>query len=126
MGKLCVCGHEVADYDVVCAKCGSALKDARSLNSPQNSADSAKPSGDTNRYVILGLILGATLGYLLRPSILLIGQLPFGVVITRGATLQGLDIVFKATAEASFNYVFIGLIAGGIIGYLVSVRRMPG
>ena len=34
--------------------------------------------------MIIGLILGTILGFLLRPSVPLIGQLPFGVVVTRG------------------------------------------
>jgi len=36
---------------------------------------------------ILGGIVGAVLGFLLRPAAPLIGQLPIGVVLTRGAFL---------------------------------------
>jgi len=53
---------------------------------------------------VLGGILGAFLGFLLRPSLPLLGQLPLGVVITRGEFLHGFDALFKPMAEQSFNY----------------------
>ena len=38
--------------------------------------------------LILGVFIGGLVGFLLRPSANLVGQLPFGVVITRGAALS--------------------------------------
>ncbi|MGO9239607.1 MAG: hypothetical protein ACLQBJ_02265 [Bryobacteraceae bacterium] len=69
---------------------------------------------------ILGGIVGAVLGFLLRPSLPLIGQLPLGVVITRGEYLTGLDVLFKSTAEQSFNYMLFGAILGAVLLGLVS------
>jgi hypothetical protein len=64
---------------------------------------------------IIGVFLGGIVGFLLRPSANLVGQLPFGVVITRGATLTDLDVLFRGTAELSFNYMMIGAIIGAVV-----------
>lgn len=76
---------------------------------------------------ILGVFISGFVGFLLRPSANLVGQLPFGVVITRGATLSGVDELFRGTAEISFNYMLAGAILGVIIfialGILLDTRR---
>lgn len=64
---------------------------------------------------ILGAFLGGLVGFLLRPSLPLIGQLPFKTVITRGSNLTGLDVLLKSTAEQSFNYMVIGVIVGAVL-----------
>jgi len=64
---------------------------------------------------IIGVFLGGIVGFLLRPSANLVGQLPFGVVVTRGATLTDLDVLFRGTAELSFNYMMVGAIIGAVI-----------
>jgi hypothetical protein len=74
--------------------------------------------------IFLGVFLGALLGFLLRPSVPLIGQLPFEVVINGGSNLTGLDTILKPAAEESFNYLMAGVFIGGIGGALVrSIRR---
>jgi hypothetical protein len=74
----------------------------------------------------IGMILGALVGFLLRPSVPLIRQLPFGVVITRGANLNGLDIVLRSTAEQSFNYMLIGaIVVGAVLGAWGGTTRKP-
>jgi Short C-terminal domain/Double zinc ribbon len=86
-------------------------------------------------FTILGLILGALLGYLLRPSIPLIGkQLDFETVISQGTNLKGMDQILVPLAETSFNYLLFGSIIGAIVGlasaYLLSknknTNRMQG
>jgi multisubunit Na+/H+ antiporter MnhE subunit len=78
------------------------------------------------RGVVLGAILGAIVGFLLRPSVPLVGQLPFPVVITRGANLSGLDIILRSVAEQSFNYMMVGAIVGAIVlAAWVSMTRKP-
>jgi hypothetical protein len=78
------------------------------------------------RGVVLGAILGAIVGFLLRPSVPLVGQLPFPVVITRGANLSGLDIILRSVAKQSFNYMMVGAIVGAIVlGAWVSMTRKP-
>jgi len=70
-------------------------------------------TGSGNASVIgLGALLGGLVGFLLRPSVPLIGQLPFLVVISRGSGLRGLDALLRATAEQSYNY----MVAGGVLG----------
>ena len=64
-----------------------------------------------------GFLVGALIGYIYRPPAFLIGQLPFKHGISRGTTLQGIDQVYIAVAEKSFNY----LLAGGIIGAILGI-----
>jgi len=63
---------------------------------------------------VLGGVVGAVIGFLMRPSVPLLGQLPLGVVLTRGMTLNGFDVLLRSTAEESFNYVVIGAILGAV------------
>jgi len=60
-------------------------------------------------------VLGTFLGFFFRPSVPLVGQLPLGVVLTRGATLNGLDILLRSTAEQSFNYLLVGGVVGAVL-----------
>ena len=52
-------------------------------------------------FAMLGAVLGAVLGFLFRPSVPFVGQLPLDVVLTRGASLNGVDLVLGSTAEQS-------------------------
>jgi hypothetical protein len=73
---------------------------------------------------IVGLITGGLLGFLYRPSALIIGQLPFSTVITRGANLKGVEQVLIPMAQSSFNHmVTIAIISAAIgitLGLLLS------
>lgn len=71
---------------------------------------------------VIGIILGASIGYFYRPPALFIGQLPFDVVITRGGILKGIDQIYLDVARTSFNYLFIGGIVGGILGAIVGIK----
>lgn len=62
----------------------------------------------------LGVLIGAFVGFLMRPNVPLVGQLPFGVVLTRGSYLTGVDVLVRSSAEQSFNYMLIGAIIGAI------------
>jgi hypothetical protein len=55
----------------------------------------------------------------LRPSVPIIGQLPFEHVITAGANLSGLDVLMKGYAQTSFNYLLVGLLVGACAGWVV-------
>ena len=76
---------------------------------------------------VLGLLGGALLGFLMRPSNMLIGQLPFGTVITRGANLKGMDELLVPLAQTSFNYLLVGAllgaVAGMLLGHLLASKR---
>ena len=74
----------------------------------------------------LGAVIGGLLGFLLRPSAPFIGPLPFETVITRGANLTGLDILLRGTAETSFNYMCVGLLIGGIVGWVIKRQSSKG
>jgi hypothetical protein len=81
------------------------------------------PAEQTRRhwtFAIAGFLVGALLGFLLRPSVPLVGQLPFTVVITRGSNLQGLDRVLVSTACTSSNYMFFGGIIVAFVGLGIS------
>ena len=62
--------------------------------------------------VCVGLLIGGVVGFLLRPTVPFMGQLPFNTVITRGANLHGLDQLLVGYARTSFNYLIAGTIAG--------------
>lgn len=65
---------------------------------------------------LLGWALGGLIGFLLRPSAMLVGQLPFETVVSRGANLQGLDKILVPTAQMSFNIMVVGAIIGAVAG----------
>ena len=69
---------------------------------------------------IAGLIIGGIVGFLLRPSVPLMGQLPFTTVITRGANLRGFDQLLTGYARTSFNYLVAGIIVGAVIGLIAA------
>lgn len=74
----------------------------------------------------VGCLFGGFIGFLLRPSAFMIGQLPFQHVITRGESLQGVERVMMSLARDSFNVMVIGavigLIAGAVIGYFIGKK----
>ena len=56
-----------------------------------------------SKLTIAGLMIGSIVGFLLRPSVPLMGQLPLMAVITRGANLRGLDQLLVGYARTSFK-----------------------
>jgi hypothetical protein len=70
---------------------------------------------------IAGLFVGGVIGFLLRPSAFLVGQLPFGTVIARGSNLSGMDRLLISTAETSFNYMMVGAVLGGVVGVVIGL-----
>jgi len=71
-----------------------------------------------SRFTIVGLLIGIVVGFLLRPGVPLLGQLPFNTVITRGANLQGFDQLLVGYARTSFNYLIAGTVLGAAIGLI--------
>ena len=78
-----------------------------------------KPSMKS-KLTIAGLMIGSIVGFLLRLSVPLMGQLPFTTVITRGANLRGLDQLLLGYARTSFNYLVAGMILGAIVGLITA------
>jgi F0F1-type ATP synthase assembly protein I len=68
---------------------------------------------------LVGAVIGGLVGFLLRPSVPLIGQLPFGTVINRGSNLSGLDLLLKGAAETSCNYMIVGVLIGAAVGWMI-------
>jgi hypothetical protein len=75
--------------------------------------------------LLAAALAGAFLGFLFRPSVPLLGQLPFNTVITRGGNLQGIDQLLKSFAEESFNYMLIGAILGAVVMFVYLKMRSP-
>jgi hypothetical protein len=71
---------------------------------------------------LIGFLAGASIGYFYRPPALFVGKLPFDVVITRGGNLKGLDRMYLEIAKTSFNYLFVGGIAGAIAGAIAGMK----
>jgi hypothetical protein len=71
------------------------------------------------RIGIVGFLIGGFVGFLARPSVFLVGQLPFEYVISRGATLNGMDQLLVPLAQQSFNITLIGAIIGAIAGIVI-------
>ncbi len=75
----------------------------------------------------VGFFIGSFIGFLARPSAFLVGQLPFEHVISRGASLKGMDQILVPIAQRSFNTLLIGAIIGAIagivIGYFVGKKK---
>jgi hypothetical protein len=70
-------------------------------------------------WACIGAVLGGVVGFLLRPSVPLLGQLPLETVLSRGSNLSGLDLLLKGVAEQSFNYLVVGIILGAVVGLVV-------
>src|SRR6266705_5073022 len=81
---------------------------------------SNKPSMKS-KLTIAGLLIGSVVGFLLRPSVPLMGQLPFTTVVTRGASLRGLDQLLLGYARTSFNYLIAGMVLGALIGLIAAL-----
>ncbi len=71
------------------------------------------------------MAVGGFLGFSMRPAAPLVGQLSFGVVVTRGAYLTGLDYLLVGVAQTSFNYLMAGVIVGGVVGGMCGVFGGP-
>jgi hypothetical protein len=69
---------------------------------------------------VIGILVGGFIGFLLRPSLLLVGQLPFEKVILAGTNLKGVDQFFVKTAQTSFLYMVLGAAGGLVIGLILA------
>ncbi len=82
---------------------------------------SKNPDLLTLRLGIVGLITGGLIGFLYRPSALIIGQLPFSTVITRGANLKGVEQMLIPMAQTSFNNMMVAAVIGAAIGIVIGL-----
>lgn len=68
---------------------------------------------------VTGAFAGGALGIWLRPAVANGRPLPLEAVLTRGATLRGIDRLLIDTAQSAFNRMLVWVIAGAIIGLLM-------
>lgn len=126
--KLCPSCHAFQDAEKrLCPNCESDLTNVPIHKSIEKNNFSTLDNLKSPM-VGLGLVgfLAGFIAFLARPSAALIGQLPFGIVITRGANLKGMDQLLIPLAQQSFNTLLIGAIIGAVsgcvIGYFVGKR----
>lgn len=135
------CGTRATTQAKFCGNCGQAfptpqhaaaeapvpgrpvLPPASAAAAP-GSQPSTSHSSRAGLLLVIGLLLGGFIGFMMRPSVVLIGQLPFGTVLMRGSDLSGLDQLLVPTAQHSFNVMVIGAIVGGASGLALS-RIIP-
>lgn len=70
---------------------------------------------------IVGFLAGGLIGFLYRPSALIISQLPFSTVITRGANLKGVEQMLIPMAQTSFNNMMVAAVIGAAIGIVIGL-----
>lgn len=84
-------------------------------------------NGQTIGFGAGGFFVGGLIGFLLRPSAFLVGQLSFGQVISRGSNFAGMDQMLVPLAQSSFNIMFgvavVGAIVGALIGQYLSKKK---
>lgn len=68
---------------------------------------------------VIGFVAGGSIGFLSRPSFFG-AQMPFGIVLTRGAFLKGVDVMFIPLAQQSFNNTLMAAIIGTAIGVAIA------
>jgi len=128
------CATAIPDGTKFCGRCGHALDGSLSpvttptvatVTTPSQGSPSRPPaSPGTGLVLAIGILVGGFLGFLMRPSVFLIGQLPFGTVITRGSALSGIDQLLVPTAQQSFNVMVLGALIGAAVGFGLS-RLLP-
>lgn len=125
------CGKEFLQAMNFCDACGASAPSQVPASPPFANVGASALGVDAPLWLfcVVGGMLGGIIGYLTRPSALLVGQLPFGIVITGGAGLQGLDQLLAPVAQQSFNQMVTGAIVCAVLGGVVGaiLRRMkPG
>jgi len=125
------CGTEITPGVNFCSACGASAPSQTPVAASfsHGSAGAVGVGPPIWLFCVSGGMLGGIIGYLTRPSALLVGQLPFGTVITAGAGLQGLDQLLIPVAQQSFNQMLTGAIVCAVLGGVVGVvlrRLKPG
>lgn len=124
------CGTEIPDATKFCGQCGQAVvRSEAKVNEPlpgvgEVPQQASEPSGsaplDLRFLLAIGFLAGGFIGFLLRPSVFLVGQLPFSTVVTRGSGLSGLDQLLVPSAQQSFNVMVAGTLVGAAVAFAAS------
>jgi putative oligomerization/nucleic acid binding protein len=118
MRKCMHCGKKVGLTKILCKSCLAAP--AKILPRTNVNPDTTDGRPRTGSFLFVGALLGGVIGFLVRPSVPVLGQLDFETVISRGSNLQGVDRMLRSVAEASFNYLVVGVLIGGVILIVVA------
>ena len=73
-----------------------------------------------------GFLVGAAVGFAYRPPAILVGQLPFRHVISRGTSLKGFEQVYLDVAQRSFDYLLVGGFLGAALGIVAAFFLLKG
>jgi Na+-transporting methylmalonyl-CoA/oxaloacetate decarboxylase beta subunit len=101
--------HQNPDSAKVCIDCGTKVSSHTSRKNKRSSF------GQLIRFGFYGAFLGTLIGFLIRPSAPVVGQLPLANVLSRGVDISQL---LTPVAQTSFNYLLTGLILGLLVGAL--------
>jgi hypothetical protein len=131
------CGHQNPDSAKFCMGCGFSYSGSSSETQPVTPRLNAEPLGGVRahtprkhrgssfgqviRFGFYGAFIGSFIGYLLRPSAPLVGQLPLTTVLTRGSDLRGINQILIPLAQTSFNYIIVGIVLGWVIGAIAGL-----
>jgi hypothetical protein len=127
VAKCTTCGKPTEFMMSLCPECiGLARQEAEEREAQHRvtpDEEQKVPRGDRRvSFATLGFLAGAVVGFLSRPSVFLVGQLPFAAVISRGGTLRGMDELLVPAAQQSFNHTFLFALVGA---HWASVLRSP-
>ncbi|MGO9261140.1 MAG: zinc ribbon domain-containing protein [Bryobacteraceae bacterium] len=109
------CGHSIPDHAGFCIGCGTAVRKAPQTDRPHSQTSLLS-------YGILGLLVGAIIGYLTRPSIPILGRQPtLDIVLTGGSNLHGINRVLAPLAQQAQHQVITYACIGAVIMVFVGV-----
>ncbi len=118
------CGAEISSKAKACVRCGAPLAAPDAAMTVDPAAPLASPGVAAYTPAVLAIALGLVggiIGFVVRPSIPLLGQLPFNVVIRDGAGLTGLSTLLQPAAHQSFELLLGGTVVGAILGLLTGL-----
>ena len=121
------CGARLLDAAKFCGQCGTmgagVAEEASTVEPPARGGAALVPvasrPGSPWAFTAAGILVGAVMGFILRPSVPLLGQLPIETVMTRGASLSGLEQLLVPTAQQSFNVMLTGAVLGALFGLVL-------
>jgi NodT family efflux transporter outer membrane factor (OMF) lipoprotein len=124
LGYVRAVGQRYLDTVQLFAAMGGPQAIGESAMGPATAAPLASPGFAAYTPAVLAIALGLVggiIGFVVRPSIPLLGQLPFNVVIRDGAGLTGLSTFLQPAAHQSFELLLGGTVVGAILGLLTGL-----
>lgn len=110
------CGKDISSDAASCPSCGKPA--LRSVAEAGSGGGSLGP-------ILIGGIIGGIVGFVMRPEVFLVGQLPLSIVLTAGTTLQGMDRMLASAAQKSFMFLLAGVAIGALLGAVIGRQLSP-